>query len=853
MVTAPWLVLKFGGTSVRDRSCWDRIIAILQQKLALGVRLFLVLSAPRGVSDALSRIASGAGDHDVDVRLLQDIYQNLVIDLGLASSVDVAALLAPMHASISALGHENYSSKSQAEVMAYGELLLTKVAHAYLEQQGLPTLYLDARIFLQSDIDTASNAAQYLKSYCAYLPDSVLQNYLAQHPTQIIVTQGFIAANPAGHTVLLGRGGSDTSAAYFAAKLQAEVCEIWTDVAGIYTANPNVIPEARLLPKLDYEEAQEIALMGGKVLHPESLAPVREYNIPMHIKSSYQPELDGTIITNDISYKATSKKSIISKKGVVLIEMTAFAMWKQAGFLARIFALFQKYDVSVDLISTSEMNVTVTLDEQQQHCNPELLQRLLVELQGVCRAQLITSCASISLIGRNMRSMLHKLAGVFNIISEHQVYLISQAANDLNFSFVVDERLADRLVQKLHNLLLENTEANEYANDRDRALSQSMMYRKDDWWVLKANDLLRLMKTRRHAHYVYDLATCDRQIAKLSSVDAITKAFYAVKANHYPELLKLIYARGLGFECVSIDEVEFIFNLFPEIDPLKIIFTPNFVAGEEYVRAFALGVQVILDAIQPVWLWPEVFRGQSILLRVDPGIGTGHHRFVSTGGLESKFGMTPLQIKSLSGDLEKINCKVIGLHAHTGSGVLDRNHWSAIVKYLLEIRQEYFPKCQVINCGGGLGVAHNVNDVSLNMSLVNEKLHALVAADVELWWEPGRFLVAECGVLLTKVTQIKEKQGRTFIGLNTGMNSLIRPALYGAYHHIINLSKLHEPCVQRAHFVGPICESADCFGYERLVPKTEVGDVVLLSHVGAYGRSMSSNYNMRAPASELSI
>ncbi len=216
--------------------------------------------------------------------------------------------------------------------------------------------------------------------------------------------------------------------------------------------------------------------------------------------------------------------------------------------------------------------------------------------------------------------------------------------------------------------------------------------------------------------------------------------------------------------------------------------------------------------------------------------------------------MTPLQIKSLASDLEKINCKVIGLHAHTGSGVLDRNHWGAIVKYLLEIRKEYFPNCPVINCGGGLGVAHNVNDVSLNMTVINERLHSLVdTVDVELWWEPGRFLVAECGVLLTKVTQVKEKQGRTFIGLNTGMNSLIRPALYGAYHHIINLSKLHEPCVQRAHFVGPICESADCFGYERLVPKTEVGDVVLISHVGAYGRSMSSNYNMRAPASELSI
>ena len=659
---------------------------------------------------------------------------------------------------------------------------------------------------------------------------------------------------PQGHTVLLGRGGSDTSAAYFAAKLQATACEIWTDVAGIYTANPNMIPEARLLPKLDYDEAQEIALMGGKVLHPESLAPVKKYNIPMQIKSSYLLESDGTTITNDISYKTSSIKSIISRKGVVLIEMTAFAMWKQAGFLAKVFSIFQMYNVSVDLIATAEMNVTVTLDKSQQHCDSELLLKLLADLQQVCEAKLITSCATISLVGRHMRSMLYKLATIFNLVSEHQIYLISQAANDLNFSFVVDERLADRLVQRLHHLLLENTEANEYVNDKDRSLKQSMLYHQNDWWVNKSAELLQLMAARNEAQYVYDLSTCNQQIDNLLTVDAVNKSFYAVKANHYPEILKLIYQRGLGFECVSLAEVDFVFNLFPDIEPKRVIYTPNYVTGEEYERAFSLGVVVILDAIQPVNLWSEVFRGKEILLRVDPGVGTGHQRFVSTGGLESKFGMTLEQVQEIIAKLEVIDCKVLGLHAHTGTRVLNQNHWSATLKYLLEIRDNYLPEVNIINCGGGLGVAQNVNDSSLDLSAINDRLKDILAdKNIELWWEPGRFLVAEAGVLLAKVTQIKEKGGRTFIGLNTGMNSLIRPALYGAYHHIINLSKLNAPCVQRAHFVGPICESADCFGYERLVPFTEVGDVVLISHAGAYGRSMSSNYNMRQPASEICV
>ena len=283
------------------------------------------------------------------------------------------------------------------------------------------------------------------------------------------------------------------------------------------------------------------------------------------------------------------------------------------------------------------------------------------------------------------------------------------------------------------------------------------------------------------------------------------------------------------------------------------LFTPNFVAGDEYRQAFALGVWVILDAMQPAYEYPDIFREQQLLLRLDPGVGTGHHRFVSTGGLESKFGMTVEQAVQLQEHLQSIKCKVVGLHAHTGSGVLDRNHWGSITKYLVEIKRQHFPDVKIIDCGGGLGVAHKQADIDLNLALINQQLHEHRLDGVEFWWEPGRYVVAEAGILITSVTQIKQKQERLFIGLNTGMNSLIRPALYGAYHHIINLSKLHQPCVERAHFVGPICESSDCFGYERLVPHTELGDVVIISHAGAYGYSMSSSYNMRSPASEYCI
>ena len=345
MAEAPWVVLKFGGTSVRDRQCWERILQVLALRFEQGMRPFIVLSAPRGVSDNLAAIAR-QDNVEFKVGAVKQVYKELVAALDLTSQLDWSDFFAPLDTAVAELLNSKPIEKAQAAVLACGELLLSRLAVKFLQQQGLSTMYLDERQYLHNDPSIRTDAVQYLKSYCPIETDAKLQVFLEQNPCQVVVTQGFIASNADGETVLLGRGGSDTSAAYFAAKLQAVRCEIWTDVAGIYTANPSVIPEARLLPRLDYDEAQEIALMGGKVLHPESLNPVMKYNIPMHIRSSYDLDVSGTIITNDISYRATSIKSIISKKGVVLIKMTAFAMWKQAGFLAQVFAIFKKFDVS---------------------------------------------------------------------------------------------------------------------------------------------------------------------------------------------------------------------------------------------------------------------------------------------------------------------------------------------------------------------------------------------------------------------------------------------------------------------------------------------------------------------------
>ena len=194
------------------------------------------------------------------------------------------------------------------------------------------------------------------------------------------------------------------------------------------------------------------------------------------------------------------------------------------------------------------------------------------------------------------------------------------------------------------------------------------------------------------------------------------------------------------------------------------------------------------------------------------------------------------------------------MHVHIGSGVKSVETWSENALFLAKMA-ERFEDVRVLDLGGGLGVPERLGQTSLDLEAVNESLLKFKAAHprFELWIEPGRFFVARAGVLLARVTQLKSKGVHHYVGVETGMNSLIRPALYGAFHEIINLSKLGAPMEMTADVVGPICESGDVLGYGRRLPDTEEGDVLLIGTAGAYGRAMSSRYNLREPAREILI
>jgi len=304
---------------------------------------------------------------------------------------------------------------------------------------------------------------------------------------------------------------------------------------------------------------------------------------------------------------------------------------------------------------------------------------------------------------------------------------------------------------------------------------------------------------------------------------------------------------------VSIGELDRVRKVLPELATERVLFTPNFAPRSEYETAVARGVTITLDNLYPLQHWPEVFRGRKVVLRVDTGVGYGHHAHVRTAGQQSKFGIPLADLAEAAQRCREHEVRVTALHAHSGSGIFVADNWRQNAEVLAKAAAQ-FPDVEALNLGGGLGVPYEDGQAPLDLAALEAGLAAFKAANprFKLWLEPGRFLVAQAGVLLARVTQTKGKGERMYVGIETGMNSLIRPALYGASHRIVNLSQLDVEPVVLATVVGPICETGDTLG-EAVLPETRAGDVLLIAEAGAYGQVMSSQYNLRAPAQELII
>ncbi len=855
-----WVVLKFGGTSVSSRERWNTIADVARKRIEEGTTPVIVCSALSEISNELETLLSDAvgGDYGSVLERIKERHLALAADLDLdgpgilESDFEELARMA-LGASLIREG----SPRLYARVLAMGEIMSTKLGAAFLTAQGLGVKWCDAReIFVSDDERLRSEARKYLSATCGFEPNSDLEDQLQKTGADVFMVQGFIASNGSAETVLLGRGGSDTSAAYLAAMLRAERLEIWTDVPGMFTANPHEIPSARLLRQLDYMEAQELATMGAKILHPRCIEPVHKYEIPLHVKCTGAPDLEGTVVSDKTPDFGAQIKAISAKTGVTLISMETLGMWQEVGFLADVFGTFKAHGLSIDLVATSETNVTVSLDHVANALEPSRVDALLEDLNAYGHAEQIGPCAVVSLVGRNIRSLLHEMGPAFEVFHEQHIHQVSQAASDLNFSFVVDENQAYRLVRKLHAQLFGKREPDLLFGLTWREMMGDLAEDRlgvGAWWQSRRTELLDLAKSSPPI-YVYDEQTIRESLESVQSIGAVDRVFYSMKANAHPDILQIFYDAGLGFECVSPGEIAHVLAHFPYLDPQRILFTPNFAPKHEYAEAFELGAFVTLDNLHPLQAWPDIFRNQDLIIRVDPGRGHGHHKYVRTAGQQSKFGVSPDEIDSLDALTSDAGARVIGFHAHVGSGIISPETWAETAVFLATLTDR-FPNVRILDIGGGLGVSERQSTPELDVNEVAEHLATFKRANpnLELWMEPGRFLVARSGVLLARVTQVKSKGAARYVGIETGMNSLLRPALYGAYHEIVNLTKLEEPLEITADIVGPICETGDVLGYGRRLPKTDEGDVILIATSGAYGRVMSNHYNRREPAGEIML
>ena len=854
--TAPaprWLVLKFGGTSVSARARWDNIGKLAAGRARdHGARVLVVVSALSGVTNALTAIADGAADSAERVTQLQQRHLDFLNDLDLDANV-LDARLAVLRGLLDDARASARALDWQAEVLAQGELLSSTIGAAYLQSRGLDIGWMDARDWLDAlpPQPNQSAWAQRLSVNCQWQADTDWRARFGEQSTQLLITQGFIARHGDGGTAILGRGGSDTSAAYFGALLGARRVEIWTDVPGMFSANPREVPDARLLTRLDYYEAQEIATTGAKVLHPRSLRPCRNAGVPMAILDTARPTLPGTSI-DDAAEPVPGVKAISRRNGIVLVSMESVAMWQQVGFLADVFALFKKHGLSVDLIGSAETNVTVSLDPSENLINTDVLARLSEDLAQVCRVKVIAPCAAITLVGRGMRSLLHKLQDVWAMFGRERVHLISQSSNDLNLTFVVDEAVADGMLPKLHAALIDSGampvhEASVFG-PRWREIEGTFRPRQTPWWRdAEQHEALLTLARGQTPRYAYHLPTVRERARQLAAVGAVDRRYYAIKANSHPAILRALVEEGFGLECVSLGEVERVFAAVPALSPERVLFTPSFAPIDEYAAVLALGVTVTVDNVELLWRWPEVFRGHALWLRVDLGHGDGHHEKVNTGGKEAKFGLSAQRVDEFIEAARALQVRITGLHAHLGSGIETVGHWQEVVDELAGFARR-IGSVEVLDIGGGLPIPYSDDDEPFDLDAWAQGLAQIKAVHpaFELAIEPGRFLVAEAGVLLARCTQVVEKDGVLRVGLDAGMNALLRPALYDAWHDIHNLSRLGDAALRDFDVVGPICESSDVFGHRVKLPVvTAPDDVLLIADAGAYGFSMASAYNLR--------
>lgn len=443
-------VAKFGGTSVADYQAMLRCADIIKNDNS--TRL-VVVSASAGVTNHLVRLSqkniSNQEQSDIisNIRAIQlNITQHLVKDVQQALNAEINALLDEL-SNYALKQSQQYSVKQGDSILAFGEQLSSRIFAQVLLSVGVNGAYFNVQQVMKTN-------SLYGKAVVDVEQLSVACNELLipKLSTQIIVTQGFIGQDGLGETTTLGRGGSDYSAALLAEAINASNLAIWTDVVGIFTTDPRITDQARAIKEISFGEAAEMATFGAKILHPATLIPAMRHNIPVFVGSSKEPEKGGTQIKQSVDSNPTYR-SIALRREQTLVTVKSPAMLHASGFLAQVFGILAKHELSIDLITTSEISVALTFDNPSGSTQALLTSTVVKELEQLCEVSVEHGLSLVAVIGNGLDSTKGIGQNVFQTINDINIRLICHGASANNLCFLVDEKNANYVVEKLHSKL----------------------------------------------------------------------------------------------------------------------------------------------------------------------------------------------------------------------------------------------------------------------------------------------------------------------------------------------------------------------------------------------------------------
>ncbi|TOG10685.1 lysine-sensitive aspartokinase 3 [Vibrio parahaemolyticus] len=444
-------VAKFGGTSVANFEAMSRCATIIENNP--NTRL-VVSSACSGVTNILVELANGVQDQEHRAELLKklaEIHDSILAQLEDATeaSSEVYGILDTV-TSLAEAASIQANTKLTDHLVACGELMSTHILAQLMRERGINAVRFDIREVLRTD-DNFGRAEPNVEAIAQLAQEKLIPLCL----DSVVITQGFIGSDEEGNTTTLGRGGSDYSAALIAEGVKASGLEIWTDVPGIYTTDPRIAPKASPIPEISFSEASEMANFGAKILHPSTLVPALRHDIPVFVGSSKEPEKGGTWIRHQVE-SSPLFRALALRCNQTMVTLRSANMFHAYGFLAKVFEILAKHKISVDLITTSEISVSLTLDQTDTSGGaPQLPQAAREELEDLCKVEVEHDLCLVALIGNKMSERKGYAKQVFGTLEDLNLRMICYGASPHNLCFLVNESVAKQAIQKLHTELFE--------------------------------------------------------------------------------------------------------------------------------------------------------------------------------------------------------------------------------------------------------------------------------------------------------------------------------------------------------------------------------------------------------------